>query len=52
MIAESIPEQVWISINALQILGIIYLAVAISRLQQRLSKMEGKEEQRQRDNGK
>ncbi len=48
----TIPDEVLISINGLEILGIIYLAVAISKLRERISILEGKDAQRARDNGK
>jgi hypothetical protein len=42
----TIPDEALITINSLEILGIIYLAIAISKLRERLAKMEGREEQR------
>jgi hypothetical protein len=48
----TIPDEVLISINGLEILGIIYLAVAVSKLRERLAKLEGKTEQKDRDAGR
>lgn len=45
----TIPDEALVTINSLEILGIIYLAVALSKLRERLSKMEGREEQRERE---
>jgi hypothetical protein len=48
----TIPDEVLISINGFEILGIIYLAVAVSKLRERLAKLEGKTEQKDRDAGR
>jgi len=48
----TIPDEVLISINTLEIIGIIYLAIAISYLRERISKLEGKDEQKARDDAK
>jgi hypothetical protein len=48
----TIPDEVLISINGLEILGIIYLAIALSKCRERLSRLEGQDVQRARDNGK
>ena len=45
----TIPDEALITINSLEILGIIYLAVAISKLRERIARLEGKDEQHQRD---
>jgi len=45
----TIPDEALITINSLEILGIIYLAIAISKLRERLSILEGKDIQAQRD---
>jgi hypothetical protein len=45
----TIPDEALITINSLEILGIIYLAIALSKLRERLAKMEGREEQRDRE---
>jgi hypothetical protein len=42
----TIPDEALVTINSLEILGIIYLAIAMSKLRERLAKMEGREEQR------
>jgi len=44
----TIPDEALITINSLEILGIIYLALATSKLRERIAKMEGREEERQR----
>jgi hypothetical protein len=46
-----IPDSALITINTLELLGIIYLAIAVSKLRERISHLEGKAEQRERDNG-
>ena len=45
----TIPDEALITINSLEILGIIYLAIAVSKLRERIARMEGKAEQRERD---
>jgi hypothetical protein len=45
----TIPDEALITINSLEILGIIYLAVAVSKLRERIARIEGKTEQRERD---
>ena len=47
-----VSDQVLYTINSLEILGIIYLAIALSKLRERIGHLEGKLEQRDRDNGK
>jgi hypothetical protein len=47
-----VKDEVLYTINSLEILGIIYLAIAVSKLRERIGKMEGRDEQRARDNGK
>jgi len=44
----TIPDEALITINSLEILGIIYLAIAVSKLRERIARMEGKAEQRDR----
>lgn len=48
MLALTASEAIW-SLFALVLLGIIYLAVAISKLRERLARMEGREQRRQND---
>jgi hypothetical protein len=48
----TIPDDVLITINSLEILGIIYLAIALSKLRADVARLEGKLQQRDRDNGK
>jgi hypothetical protein len=50
--ATTIPDDVLITINSLEILGIIYLAVALSKLRSDIARIEGRLQQRERDNGK
>jgi hypothetical protein len=47
-----VSDQVLATINSVELLGIIYLAIAVSKLRERIAKMEGKGEQRERDNGR
>jgi hypothetical protein len=47
----SIPDEALITINSLEIVGIIYLAIALSKLRERIARMEGKAEQRKRNHG-
>jgi hypothetical protein len=47
----TIPDEALITINSLEILGIIYLAVAVSKLRERIARMEGKTEQKERNHG-
>jgi hypothetical protein len=44
-----VSDDVLYTINSLEILGIIYLAIAVSKLRERIAKLEGKTEQRERD---
>jgi hypothetical protein len=49
----TIPDEALVTINSLEILGIIYLAIATSKLRERLAHLEGKIEQHERQlNGK
>ena len=45
----TIPDEALITINSLEILGIIYLAIAVSKLRERIARLEGKSEQRDRN---
>jgi len=36
-----IPDSALITVNSLEILGIIYLAIALSKLRERIATMEG-----------
>ena len=45
----TIPDEALITINSLEILGIIYLAIAVSKLRERIARMEGKNEQREQN---
>jgi hypothetical protein len=47
----TIPDEALVTINSLEILGIIYLAIAVSKLRERIARIEGKTEQRERDHG-
>jgi hypothetical protein len=42
-------DQVLITLNSLEILGIIYLAIAVSKLRERIAHLEGRATQRERD---
>ena len=44
----TIPDEALITINSLEILGIIYLAVAVSKLRERIARMEGQQNERHR----
>jgi hypothetical protein len=46
------PDEVLISINSLEVIGIIYLAIAVSKLRSEITRLQGSEEQRRQDNGK
>ena len=48
----ALPDEFLITLNSLEILGIIYLAIAISKLRAEIARLQGKEEQRVRDNGR
>jgi hypothetical protein len=48
----TIPDDVLITVNTLELLGIIYLAIAVSKLRERIATLEGTLRQRDRDNGK
>jgi len=37
----TIPDEALITINSLEILGIIYLAIAVSKLRERIAHLEG-----------
>ena len=45
----TIPDEALITVNTLELLGIIYLAIAVSKLRERIARMEGKLD-RERDN--
>jgi len=45
----SIPDEALITINSLEVLGIIYLAIAVSKLRERIGTIEGKQQQREHD---
>ena len=51
MLAElaRISDQVLQTINSIELLGIIYLAIAVSNLRSQISRLEGKLEQRDHD---
>ena len=42
VILGRIPDSVLATINSLELLGIIYLAIAVSKLRERIARMEGK----------
>jgi len=45
----TIPDEALITINSLEILGIIYLAIAVSKLRERIARLEGRQEQREHE---
>lgn len=45
----TIPDDVLITINSLEIIGIIYLAIAVSKLRSDVARLEGRFEQQQRN---
>lgn len=47
-----ISDEALVTINSLEILGIVYLAIAISSLRERISILEGKDTQKERDREK
>ena len=50
MILGLISDEILYTINSLEILGIIYLAIAVSKLREKLARLEGKYEQREHNN--
>ena len=48
----ALPDEFLLTINSLEVLGIIYLAVALSKLRADIARIQGKLEQRDRDNGR
>jgi hypothetical protein len=44
-----ISDEVLVTVNSLEILGIIYLAIALSKLRSDIARLEGKNEQRDRN---
>jgi len=47
LVFVSVPEEIWITLNSLQVLAIVYLAIAVSKLRERIAKMEGLEQGRE-----
>lgn len=47
-----IKDEILVTINSLEILGIIYLAIAVSKLRSEITKIQGENEQRRADNGR
>lgn len=47
---NTLPEEFWVTINSLQLLLIVYLAIIISKLRERIARLEGKYEQREHNN--
>jgi hypothetical protein len=50
-VLAAISDDVLISINTIEMVAIVYLAIAIATIRERISRIEGKLEQRDRDNG-
>jgi hypothetical protein len=44
----TIPDEALVTINSLEILGIIYLAIAVSKLRERIAHMEGEQAEQKR----
>jgi hypothetical protein len=42
-----LPDQFLITLNGLEILAIVYLAIALSKLRERIARMEGENEARE-----
>jgi hypothetical protein len=42
LIVARIPDEALITINGLEILGIIYLAIAVSKLREKIARLEGR----------
>jgi len=40
----TIPDEALITINSLELLGIIYLAIALSKLREKIARIEGQRE--------
>ena len=49
LVARSISDDVLITINTIELVGIIYLAIAVSMLRERIARIEGRMEQERRD---
>ena len=49
MIVGIVPDEVLYTLNSLEILGIVYLAIAVSKLRERIAKLQGMYEQREKD---
>jgi hypothetical protein len=47
--SNTLPEEFWVTINSLQLLLIVYLAIIISKLRERLAKLEGRYDQREKN---
>jgi hypothetical protein len=49
VIVALVKDEVLWTINSLEILGIIYLAIAVSKLRERLANLQGQYDQRERN---
>lgn len=47
MVVALIKDEILVSINTIEMLGIIYLAIAISKMREHIARLEGKLEQRE-----
>lgn len=47
----TIPDEALITINSLELLGIIYLAVAVSKVRERIARLEATIEVMRKQNG-
>lgn len=46
-----LPDEFLLTLNSLEILGIIYLAIAVSKLREKIALLEGKKNESDRRNG-
>ena len=49
ILARTISDDALVTVNTLELLGIIYLAIAISMLRERIARLEGKIEGRREE---
>jgi hypothetical protein len=52
VIVARIPDEALITINGLEILGIIYLAIAVSKLREKIARLEGRYNRRRNGDDK
>jgi len=49
VIIALIPDSALITLNSIELLGIVYLAIAVSKLRERIARMEGEQSQKRDD---